>query len=221
MRILFLRPEGSKLPIVDFAEIINIPIFTPVCTDYPPLPSTEAYAFTSSNAVKCFHDLDKIKEKEIFSIGKSTAQELLKHGIKSEYPQDYDSLSLAYFIRSKGVRSLTAIRSKKASDDLRKSLQDIEYYEIYDYDTVVDKENLEKSKYYLENCKADVVVLTSSEISKTVATYLRSCYKIISIGPMTTRTILSLRPDLKIFQSKIYDIEGVIDLIRKEVKLNG
>ncbi len=221
MKILFLRPEGSKLPKVDFAEIINIPIFTPICVEYPSLPSSCAYAFTSSNAVNCFHDFDKIKGKKIFSIGKITAQELLKRGIESEYPQNYDSLSLAYFIKNKGVKSLTAIRSKKASEDLRKSLQDIEYHEIYDYDVVLNKENLEKSKDYLENCKIDVVVLTSSEIAKAVINYLKDCYKIISIGPMTTRTISSLRPDLKIFQSKIYDIEGVIDLIRKEVKLNG
>jgi uroporphyrinogen-III synthase len=218
MRILFLRPEGSNIPKVDFAEVINIPIFSPICIDYPSLPLTEAYAFTSSNAVKCFHDFDKIKGKQIFSIGKSTAKELMAHEINSLYPPNYDSLDLADFIKSKGIKSLTAIRSKKASNDLKNSLQNIEYHEIYDYDTIINKEELEKSKDYLENCKIDLVVLTSSEIAKAVASSLKNCYKIVSIGPMTTKTILSLRPDLKIFQSKIYDIEGVIDLIKREVK---
>ncbi|AWR97342.1 uroporphyrinogen-III synthase [Acidianus sulfidivorans JP7] len=216
MRILFLRPEGSKVPIIPGHEVINIPLFKPVCIEYDSkkIESYESIAFTSVNAIKCFKDFDKIQNKKILSIGKSTFAELRSKGITSIFPKDYDSINLAYLALHMKIKSLLAIRSKKASEDMKNILSDkMAYDEIYDYDLILNEENVNKAIDIL-NCKVDVVVITSSEIAKTVAKFLKNeCYKIVTIGPMTTKSLLQLRNDIQIYQSRKYDIDGIVELI--------
>ncbi|ARM75986.1 uroporphyrinogen-III synthase [Acidianus manzaensis] len=218
MKILFLRPEGSKIPIIPNHEVINIPLFKPVCIEYDnkKIQEYQSIAFTSINAVKCFNDFDKIQNKKVFSIGESTFNELKSKGIISEFPDNYDSINLAYLILHEKVKSVVAIRSKKASRDMSNILsKEINYDEIYDYDLVLDKENIIKAIELL-NCKVDIVVLSSSEIAKTVADYLKNdCYKIISIGPMTTKTLSQIRSDIHVYQSRKYDIDGIVELINE------
>lgn len=222
MKILFLRPEGTEVPQIPGAEVIHMPIFKPICLDYDSdkIDEYNNLAFTSINAVKCFKDFDKIKNKKVFSIGKATYRALKSKGIESEYPENYDSISLANLILKRNLASLLAIRSKKATDYMRNMLlqHNVKYEEIYDYDLILDENNL-KAAIDLLDCKVDIVVLTSSEIAKAVASHLKdNCYKIITIGPVTTNGLLSLRRDIKFYESKKHDIEGIVELILKSLR---
>lgn len=217
MRILFLRPEGSQVPQVPNNEVINIPIFKPQCIKYDSkiIDEYEGIVFTSVNAVKCFKDFDKINDKKIFSIGEVTYKALESIGVKSEFPEEYDSISLANLILKKNLTSVLSIRSKKANKYMKDILtkHKIKYEEIYDYDLILDEQNLRKAIDLL-NCKVDIVVLTSSEIAKSVANYLRDeCYKIVTIGPITTSSLLEIRKGIKFYQSKQHDIRGIVNLI--------
>lgn len=222
MKILFLRPEGSEIPQIANNEIINIPIFKPECIVYDPekIDNYESIVFTSVNSVKCFKDFDKIKYKKIFSIGESTYRVLKSKGIYSEFPEEYDSISLANYILKKNISSVLSIRSKKANNYMRNILtkHNVKYDEIYVYDLILDEENLRKAIDLLD-CKVDIVVLTSSEIAKSVAGFLKTeCYKVITIGPITTESLLSFRNDIKFYQSKKHDIQGIVDLITEITK---
>ncbi len=212
MKVLLFSPSlDINIPNKDI-ELINIPLFEIKCISYKvDLDNYESVAFTSKNAVKCFIDWNKIGNKKIFAIGKPTSDLIKKKGFDSIYPNKYDSISLSNLILESGIKSVAAFRSIKASSDMRSILANkIIYREIYDYETTTIKTNLEKAKKELENCNVDIVALTSSEIARTIASFLNNCYKIISIGPMTTKTISILRPDIKVIESEEHDFEGII-----------
>ncbi|EZQ03802.1 uroporphyrinogen III synthase [Candidatus Acidianus copahuensis] len=214
MKVLFFRSEPVNISGLPSIEIINVPIFTPFCVDYSiELDNFESVAFTSKNAIRCCKDINRIKSMKVFSIGPATASELQKHGIESIIPDKFDSENLGKTIINYGVKSLVSFRSKKANDTLRNILSDkIKYEEIYNYDIILNEEMLKKAKEFLD-CNVDVVVLTSSEIARVTSPYLKKCYKIISIGPVTSSTLKKNRPDLEIIDSKKYDLEGIIEIL--------
>ncbi|AWR94336.1 uroporphyrinogen-III synthase [Acidianus brierleyi] len=212
MKVLLFSPSLSENIHNKDIEIINIPLFEIKCISYKKdFDDYEAIAFTSKNAVKCFDDWDKVKNKKIFAIGKPTSELIREKGFNSIYPSEYDSIHLSNLILESGIKSLVAFRSSKASADMKSILSNkIAYMEIYDYKTTIIKENVKKAKEELKKCNVNIVALTSSEIARTIASFLNNCYKIISIGPMTTKTISLLRPDLKIIESNEHDFEGII-----------
>ncbi|MEM0168652.1 MAG: uroporphyrinogen-III synthase, partial [Metallosphaera sp.] len=83
------------------------------------------------------------------------------------------------------------------------------------YDLVLNEAKVQDAKKILEECSVQMVVLTSSLIAKTVANFLRDCYKVISIGPMTSATLRSVKPELSFIESDISTIEGTIQEIEK------
>ncbi|MEL9970232.1 MAG: uroporphyrinogen-III synthase [Metallosphaera sp.] len=215
MRVLYLRPEGSEVPQLDNVDVLNVPLFSPKCIDYSFKSETEAVGFTSVNSVRCFKDFDKISDLKVFSIGPVTAEELLKHGIRSEYPSKYTSKDLARLVLERRVRHFTSFRSAKASSEMKGILNLISYQEIFNYDLVLNEAKVQDAKKILEECSVQMVVLTSSLIAKTVANFLRDCYKVISIGPMTSATLRSVKPELSFIESDISTIEGTIQEIEK------
>lgn len=212
MKVLLFSPSLDKYIYNKNIEIINIPIFKIRCVPYKKdFENYEAIAFTSKNAVKCFNDWDKVRYKKIFAIGKPTSDLIKEKGFNSIYPNKYDSIHLSNLILESGIKSIVAFRSSRASSDMRSILSNkITYMEIYNYETTIIKENVEKAKEELKKCNVDIVALTSSEIARTIASFLNNCYKIISIGPMTTKTISLLRPDLKVIESEEHDFWGIL-----------
>ncbi|QKQ99972.1 uroporphyrinogen-III synthase [Metallosphaera tengchongensis] len=216
MRVLYLRPEGSEEPSLKGIEIINVPLFNVTCIPYDSsLLKGEGIAFTSVNAVRCFKDIGILKFKRIFSIGPSTAKELERIGISSEVPERYTSRDLATLILQSKVRSLTSVRSLRASQEMKHILSSISYTEIYDYDLTENHENMEYAKDLLEDCSVDIVVLTSSLIATTVAKFIKDCHKVITIGPMTSASLKLIRPDLRFIESPVSTIEGTLNLIQE------
>ncbi|MCH1770977.1 MULTISPECIES: uroporphyrinogen-III synthase [Metallosphaera] len=215
MRVLYLRPEGSSLPELPGFSILNVSIFSVKCLEYDnSYLKSDGVAFTSVNAVRCFKDFDSIRGKSIFSIGPGTAEELRKHGFESTYPERYTSKDLALLILRSGVREVSAFRSLKASDDMRRILVSILYHEVYDYDLILDQEKLNQVKELLTTCSVDVVVLTSSLIAKSVANFIRDCHKVVTIGPMTSTSLKTLRPDLSFTESDESTIDGTVKVLK-------
>ncbi|BCS92196.1 uroporphyrinogen-III synthase [Metallosphaera javensis (ex Sakai et al. 2022)] len=215
MRVLYLRPEGSSLPEIPGFEVLNVSIFSVKCLEYnDSYLGSEGIAFTSVNAVKCFKDFNRIGNKRIFSIGPGTAEELRKHGFESTYPTRYTSRDLALLILGSGVREVTAFRSLKASDDMGKLLVSISYHEVYNYDLILDNGKLNQVRELLSTCSVDVVVLTSSLIAKSVANFIRDCHRVVTIGPMTSASLKTLRPDLSFIESDESTIEGTVKVMK-------
>jgi uroporphyrinogen-III synthase len=193
-------------------EVVHIPLFRVKCLEYRvDLTPFEGVAFTSKNSVECFRDWDKVKNKKIFAIGKSTHELITSKGFFSVYPEKYDSAHLARLILQSGVKSVMAFRSRKATPCMRNILSgSIKYEEIYDYDVEPIEENLRKAERVLRNREVEVVAITSSEIAKMVASFLTNEIKVVSIGPMTSKTLSSLRPDITFIESNEHDFEGII-----------
>lgn len=236
MRVLFFRPEEMTQSFKDYLgllsnqklEIINIPLFKIKCIKYT-LPNNideyEAIAFTSQNSVLCFTHINEIKNHKIYAIGDETS-ELLRNvfNINPIIPKQFTSIELAKKLLEDRVTSVIAIRSKRASDDMKKLLENrIRYIEIYDYDIEIIEENIEKARNLIENCKIDGIAITSSLIAKIVGKYINnSCnIKIFSIGPLTTRALMETVNGVKIIESKTHSIKGILETIIMEMKSNG
>ncbi|MEM1626171.1 MAG: uroporphyrinogen-III synthase [Sulfolobaceae archaeon] len=221
MRVLFLRPQGSQIPSITGIDIINIEIFRPECIKYekPRYSEFEAIGFTSINAIKCFNDYEEIKNKLIFTVGSSTADYLKKYvkvnNIK--YPVEYTTKDLANLILNSGVNSIIVFRSKNANNIMREILKNIKYLEIHNYELILDDSKLKEAKDLLQNCKIDIVVLTSSEIANAVKEFLRGdCYLIVSIGPITSKVLSKL--GIKFEEAKVHNIGGILEVISKYMK---
>lgn len=215
MRVLFLRPKGSYVPQIEDAEVINIELFEPRCIKYekPNYAEFDAVIFTSVNSIRCFEDHEEIRDKLIFTVGPSTAKYLSNYS-NVKYPNKYTTMSLAELVLNSGVKSAVAFRSKRANQTMREILKKIKYIEIYNYDLILNYFELEKARNFLQNCKVDIVVLTSSEIAKAVKDFLRKgCYTIISIGPVTSRVLADL--GISFEEAKTHDINGVLEIISK------
>jgi uroporphyrinogen-III synthase len=211
MRVLFLRPKDAEIPEIKDKEVINISIYKSICLKYnkPDYDNYEGILFTSINAYKCFNEKHEILGKKIFAVGPSTAKYI---GDNVIYPEKFTTEELGKLVLKSGVRNIIGFRSKRANSTLINILKEINYLEIYNYDLILDEKEFLRAKEFLENCKVDYVVLTSSEIARAVLPFLRKCYKIISIGPRTSQ-VLKQRNDLVYVEARTHNIKGVIDII--------
>ncbi|WP_290123581.1 uroporphyrinogen-III synthase [Metallosphaera hakonensis] len=147
-------------------------------------------------------------------MGPETAEELVKHGFNPVYPEKHTSRDLALLLLNSGLSSVVAFRSRRASQDMKEILSPlIDYREFYDYDLVLDQSKLSEVKELLQRCEIDVVVLTSSLIAKSVANFIKDCHKVVTIGPMTSTSLRTLRPELKFIESRVSSIKGTIDVL--------
>ncbi len=222
MKVLFFSPsiDPEKLKKLELREIeiVHIPLFRVRCLEYQEdLERFEGVAFTSKNSVECFKDWEQVKGKKIFAIGKSTHDLIASKGFPSVYPEEYDSVHLAHLILQSKVASVIAFRSKKATPTMSEILSRlIEYREAYNYDVELIEENLRRAEEVIRNREIDVVAITSSEIAKNVASFLTNDIKVVSIGPMTSRTLSSLRPDITFIESHEHDFGGIIKALGGE-----
>ncbi|EHP69317.1 MAG: uroporphyrinogen-III synthase [Metallosphaera yellowstonensis] len=216
MKVLYLRPEGSNVPKLEGVEVINISLFSPRCLQYDDSwRDAEGIAFTSINAVRCFRHFPELRDKKVFAVGPTTARELEKQGIRAIYPKKYTTVNLAYLMAETGLHKLASFRSTEASEKMREILQNFNYIEIYNYTLELNESSLIEARSILKECKVDAVVLTSSSIARAIANFLRDCHTIITIGPMTSASLSSLRPDLEFVESEESDIEGTVKVIVK------
>ncbi len=188
--------------------------------------------FTSQNGVKIFfkylfeagYDSRKLGGVKIAVIGKATGQELEKYSIKPDLiPESFvaESLAHALYERVKPEEKILIARAEYARDFLAKELSklctvvDLRIYEAVKEEAKDKREEIIKK---LAAGEIDYVTFTSSSTVKNLIEilgdekYLLEKTKIISIGPITSRTIAE--NGLAVWrEAKTFDTDGVIEAI--------
>lgn len=185
--------------------------------------------FTSSNGVDIFFeqikrygiDIRSLYNKKICVIGSGSGEALNKYGVNADFiPSKFDSKSFLDEILPKLDKDskVLMLRAKIGSDVLLKGLKSagIAFSDIPVYDTIIDHRKKFELNKDMENF--DYVVAASASGAKALVEMIEDkkmlSGKVVSIGPVTTKALLELGIE-NIITAKRYDVEGIIDAIKK------
>ena len=185
--------------------------------------------FTSSNGVDIFFeqikrygiDIRSLYNKKICVIGSGSGEALNKYGVNADFiPSKFDSKSFLDEILPKLDKDskVLMIRAKIGSDVLPKGLKSagIAFSDIPVYDTIIDHRKKFELNKDIENF--DYVVAASASGAKALVEMIEDkkmlSGKVVSIGPVTTKALVELGIE-NIITAKRYDVEGIIDAIKK------
>ena len=185
--------------------------------------------FTSSNGVNIFFeqikkygiDIRSLYNKKICVIGSGSGEALNKYGVNPDFiPSRFDSKSFLDEILPQLDKSskVLMLRAKLGSDVLPKGLKSagICFSDIPIYDTVIDYRKKFELNRNIESF--DYVVVASASAAKALVEMIEDDSvlngRVVSIGPVTTKALLKLNIE-KIITAKQYDVEGIIDAIKK------
>ncbi|MCT4631171.1 MAG: uroporphyrinogen-III C-methyltransferase [Firmicutes bacterium] len=196
-----------------------------------------ALIFTSSNSVKIFFDkLTRLKLDirclwgvKIYSMGSGTTKELNEYGLRPDFEAEkYVSESLCDKVENTldlGAKILIP-RAKKAREYMIDRLgKNYDINEIKIYENIVG--DISESDYeFLSTIDIDYITFTSSSTVNNFHNLIKDrniilpiTAKNISIGPITSKTLAS--KGYTYIQSEKYDIDGVIDTIREDIRLKN
>ena len=185
--------------------------------------------FTSSNGVDIFFeqikrygiDIRSLYNKKICVIGSGSGEALNKYGVNADFiPSEFDSKSFLNEILPKLDKDskVLMLRAKIGSDVLPKGLKSagIAFSDIPVYDTIIDHRKKFELNKDIENF--DYVVAASASGAKALVEMIEDkkmlSGKVVSIGPVTTKALVELGIE-NIITAKRYDVEGIIDAIKK------
>ena len=185
--------------------------------------------FTSSNGVDIFFeqikrygiDIRSLYNKKICVIGSGSGEALNKYGVNADFiPSKFDSKSFLNEILPKLDKDskVLMLRAKIGSDVLPKGLKSagIAFSDIPVYDTIIDRRKKFELNKDMENF--DYVVAASASGAKALVEMIEDkkmlSGKVVSIGPVTTKALVELGIE-NIITAKRYDVEGIIDAIKK------
>lgn len=185
--------------------------------------------FTSSNGVDIFFeqikrygiDIRSLYNKKICVIGSGSGEALNKYGVNADFiPSKFDSKSFLDEILPKLDKDskVLMLRAKIGSDVLPKGLKSagIAFSDIPVYDTIIDHRKKFELNKDMENF--DYVVAASASGAKALVEMIEDkkelSGKVVSIGPVTTKALVELGIE-NIITAKQYDVEGIIDAIKK------
>ena len=185
--------------------------------------------FTSSNGVdiffeqikRCGMDIRSLYNKKICVIGSGSGEALNKYGVNADFiPSKFDSKSFLNEILPKLDKDSKVLmfRAKIGSDVLPKGLKSagIAFSDIPVYDTIIDRRKKFELNKDIENF--DYVVAASASGAKALVEMIEDkkmlSGKVVSIGPVTTKALVELGIE-NIITAKRYDVEGIIDAIKK------
>lgn len=185
--------------------------------------------FTSSNGVDIFFeqikrygiDIRSLYNKKICVIGSGSGEALNKYGVNADFiPSKFDSKSFLDEILPKLDKDskVLMLRAKIGSDVLPKGLNSagIAFSDIPVYDTIIDHRKKFELNKDIENF--DYVVAASASGAKALVEMIEDkkmlSGKVVSIGPVTTKALVELGIE-NIITAKRYDVEGIIDAIKK------
>ena len=185
--------------------------------------------FTSSNGVDIFFeqikrygiDIRSLYNKKICVIGSGSGEALNKYGINADFiPSKFDSKSFLDEILPKLDKNskVLMLRARIGSDVLPKGLKSagIAYSDIRVYDTIIDHRKKFELNKDMENF--DYVVAARASGAKALVEMIEDkkmlSGKVVSIGPVTTKALVELGIE-NIITAKRYDVEGIIDAIKK------
>ena len=185
--------------------------------------------FTSSNGVNIFFeqikkygiDIRSLYNKKICVIGSGSGEALNKYGVNADFiPSRFDSKSFLDEILPQLDKSskVLMLRAKLGSDVLPNGLKSagICFSDIPIYDTVIDYRKKFELNRNIESF--DYVVVASASAAKALVEMIEDNSvlngRVVSIGPVTTKALLKSNIE-KIITAKQYDVEGIIDAIKK------
>ena len=185
--------------------------------------------FTSSNGVDIFFeqikrygiDIRSLYNKKICVIGSGSGEALNKYGVNADFiPSKFDSKSFLDEILPKLDKDskVLMLRAKIGSDVLPKGLKSagIAFSDIPVYDTIIDHRKKFELNKDMENF--DYVVAASASGAKALVEMIEDkkmlSGKVVSIGPVTTKALVELGIE-NIITAKRYDVEGIIDALKK------
>ena len=144
-----------------------------------------------------------------------------KYGVNADFiPSKFDSKSFLDEILPKLDKDskVLMLRAKIGSDVLPKGLKGagIPFSNIPVYDTIIDRRKKFELNKDMENF--DYVVAASASGAKALVEMIEDkkmlSGKVVSIGPVTTKALVELGIE-NIITAKRYDVEGIIDAIKK------
>jgi uroporphyrinogen III methyltransferase / synthase len=200
------------------------------------LESYSYIIFTSQNAVDIFFkkmykmnvDLRKLHNAKIVAIGSTTSNALRIKGIIADIvPPKYVAESIYEVLKAElnEADNILIPRASNSRDYLIEKLSEIcSVKEIHIYNTVMESSHKETIMNLIEKNKIDYITFTSSS---TVNNFIKiigidninklSNTKLISIGPITSKTIESYK--LKVYkEADEYTIDGMLECIKKDTK---
>ncbi|MCE4609590.1 MAG: uroporphyrinogen-III synthase [Desulfurococcales archaeon] len=165
---------------------------------------------------------EALMDKNIWSIGPRTKESLEKHlGLKSNIPKEYNTIALAYELKSEGVENVLALRRPGTGPELADIItRSATYTELHVYRVEVD----ERWQLKVAGIQVDYVAVTSRQIADYVAkTSWTSKPAIISIGSLTTKRLKKhgIKP---LCTANMYTLEGLalcLESIESEKRVNG
>ncbi|WP_392486907.1 uroporphyrinogen-III C-methyltransferase [Haloimpatiens sp. FM7315] len=188
--------------------------------------------FTSKNAVEIFFkrlfslgfDVRKLGSLKIAAIGSATSKSLRSYGIKADIvPKDFVAESLIEELKSRVKKEDRVLipRAKEARDVLVKSLEKLcRVNEVKVYNTVIGDGKKEEFLKLLSKGEIDYITFTSSSTVRNLIKIigLDKCkelksVKLISIGPITSKTIESFGLSVS-SEAKEYTLAGVLEAIQ-------
>ena len=185
--------------------------------------------FTSSNGVDIFFeqikrygiDIRSLYNKKICVIGSGSGEALNKYGVNADFiPSKFYSKSFLDEILPKLDKDskVLMLRAKIGSDVLPKGLKSagVAFSDIPVYDTIIDHRKKFELNKDIENF--DYVVAASASGAKALVEMIEDkkmlSGKVVAIGPVTTKALVELGIE-NIITAKRYDVEGIIDAIKK------
>lgn len=251
--IVVTRPLGQEESLVTKLEkagalVLACPLISIVrCFDPEELEKTLSNAadwivFTSANGVHLtlkFAEekqlLNRFKNAKIACIGKMTEAALSEYGFHAALiPESFRAEGLIDAFKKEGIkgRKFLLLRAKKAREVLRQALTDFggEVTELAIYDTMENREGMERLRIALQEKPIDCISFTSpstvhafSEISDTHYLFLANtdaasasrlpgnCV-FASIGPITSDALREAGFPVSI-EAKTYTAEGLFEAI--------
>lgn len=221
-----VRIKGAKVKELPFIEIEDTFNF-----DEENLKNYKALLFNSTNGVRCFmenlKDMRSLGGLKIGVVGKKTEELLREYKIIPDFrPDQYLGSELA-----KEVVNYTNENDKILLVTSDISPADTEKWSL-EHGRVFEKLEVYKTKKVLQNKDEVIKVLENIEYipflsSSTVEAFHESINgdiqvvkdkKIVSIGPVTTKTLEKLGYKVSL-EAKVFDVEGVISVIGDDINV--
>lgn len=224
-----LRDLGANViefPTIKIEEIIpNEPLDNSIKS----LKEYSYVIFTSINAVNIFFkrlmdlgfDSRLLANTKIVAIGSSTARELKKYGLRADLvPEKFVAEELIEELKTVVHKEdkILIPRSSEARKILVEKLSELCFVkEVKIYNTKLENQNSEEILNLLEKGSIDYITFTSSSTVKNLVKILGeenlkllNSVKLMSIGPITSKTINSM--GLKVYrQAEEFTIDGLIE----------
>jgi uroporphyrinogen III methyltransferase/synthase len=229
-RIVAARPKDRAEALVNKLRANGASVELRPCISTEPInadilgdiESSEVVAFTSLAGVDVTfkllaennRDARAFGGKKIAAIGKKTALELLKHGIKADIiPQKHNGESFAEELAASGCSNILLLRAENGARELTEALKKmgISYKETAVYRTVIDTVAADEVE------DTDYIVFASPSEVKGFAEVEKN-YTAVCIGCRTASE--AEKHSLKYIVSESASDDGIVDAIIKDVK-NG